>query len=288
MHRTIQVGNRSYSTCLVAMPLHGDLGNVLENPLPVKSILSAAQEAKLISPRDGTGLAFLDTLLPRSSIQTMTFEDIYNLTPRLFDRAVLGQPVSVLDVKADSNEECDVSSAMLVGVLYWNPNKGMPKLLTQKPAQAELAEIVRRHVFFERADVYRPRPNIISQPLLPFLDATRSSSRLIMQRYIDRAIAATEEYPDAATLNVVGVEGDESTGEYNIEILLQYKGVLAGSFVGLYLDDLRDGQVNEVLAFLKDEMHKRGIAQCKISYQQVLLNPTNDSDEQVRTNFAIH
>ncbi len=38
------------------------------------------------------GLIFLDQPLPRGTVQMMTVEDMYNLTPRLFPARRAGQP----------------------------------------------------------------------------------------------------------------------------------------------------------------------------------------------------
>lgn len=283
--RTIQVGNRSYSSCLIGIPLHGDLGSAFEQVLSVKEILREAIDANLMSKDDG--LIFLDQPLPRSTIQLMTVEDMYHLTPRLFERGVRGSPGPVLDARITETEIGLIDSAMMVGLLYWREERAKPRLLTDKAAQSMLSEIVKRHVTFDRATPFCPQPWIQSQPMEAFLDATISSSRNIMERYLDRLFASTTMTPDAATFNVV--TSGTPWGAYHVEVLLQGNGELHDSAMSLSLDELRDGNVSDTLAFLTAQMVARGITANHTAYQQTnYASVASDADEIIRSPVALH
>lgn len=283
--RTIQVGNRNYTSCLIGIPLHGDLGSAFEQVISVKEILREALDARLMSNDDG--LIFLDQPLPRSTIQLMTVEDMYHLTPRLFERGVRGSPEPVLDARITETELGLIDSAMMVGLLYWREERAKPRLLTDATAQSMLSEIVKRHVTFDRATPFCPLPWIQSQPMEPLLDATISSSRKIMQRYLDRLFATMAMTPEAATFNVV--TSSTPWGAYHIEVLLQANGELHDCAMSLALDELRDGNVSDTLAFLTAQMVARGITSNHTAYQQTNYASTaSDAEEIIRSPIALH
>lgn len=283
--RTIQIGNREYNTCLVGIPLHGDLGMAFEQELSVKEILREAQSAKLMSKDDG--LIFLDKPLPRSTIRLMSIEDMYNLIPRLFERGVRGNPNPVLDARITESDVVMIDSAMMVGLLYWKAEKSKPRLLTSIAAQEQLANIVERHVTFERATPYCRTPLIQSSRMEPFLDATISSSRHITKRYLDNLIANTSIVAEYATFNVV--TNGTPWGEYQIEILLQAAGVLGECTMTLCLDELRDGNVSDTLRYLVHEFASRGVSDCRIGYHQMNYSSViSDDEEIVRSPVPLH
>lgn len=283
--RTIQIGNREYSTCLVGIPLHGDLGMAFEQVLAVKEILKEAQSTNLMSKEDG--LIFLDQPLPRSTIQLMSIEDMYNLTPRLFERGVRANPNPVLDAKIMEGDVAMIDSAMMVGLLYWKADKPKPHLLTSVAAQEQLAKIVERHMAFERATPSCSAPSIQSSRMEPFLDATITSSRHITKRYLDNLVANNSIVADCATFNVV-TDG-APWGEYQIEILLQAVGALGECTMTLCLDELRDGNVSDTLGYLVQELNARGVSDCRIGYQQMNYSSAiNDVEEIVRSPISLH
>ncbi len=283
--RTITVGNRSYASCLIGIPLHGDLGSAFEQVISVKEILREALGCDLMSKEEG--LIFLDQPLPRSTIQMMSVEDMYNLTPRLFERGVRGNPGPVLDARITESEIGMIDSAMMVGLLYWREGRQKPRLLTDPVAQAMLAEIVKRHVAFDRATPFCPQPWIQSQRMETFLEATISSSRNIMRRYLDRLFASSSITPDAATFNVV--TSGAPWGAYHIEVLLQSNGEFGDCAMSLSLDELRDGNVSDTLAFLTAQMIARGITDNRTAYQQTnYASVASDAEEIVRSPIALH
>lgn len=283
--RTIQIGNREYTTCLVGIPLHGDLGMAFEQVLAVKEILKEALDAKLMSKDDG--LIFLDQPLPRSTIQLMSIEDMYNLTPRLFERGVRGNPNPVLDARIMESDVAMIDSAMMIGLLYWKAEKPKPRLLTSMDAQEQLAKIIERHVAFERATPFCRSPSIQSSRMEPFLDATISSSRHITKRYLDSLVANNSIVADCATFNVV-TDG-APWGEYQIEILLQAAGVLGECTMTLCLDELRDGNISDTLGYLVQEFASRGVSDCRIGYQQMNYSSAiSDVEEIVRSPVSVH
>lgn len=66
--REVSVGSRRYSTCLIGIPLFGELGAPLQ-PVAVADMLKDIQKRFL---RPDQGLVFLNTPLPRSFIQQMS------------------------------------------------------------------------------------------------------------------------------------------------------------------------------------------------------------------------
>lgn len=285
--RILEVGNRRYATRLVAIPLHGALGAAFDQTYSVSEILNQATKEKILCKDDG--LAFLDTILPRRTIQMLSHEDVYNLTPRLFDRAVRGIPEPVLDAKVDEIEQGMVDSGMLVGVLYWRIDKPLPKLLSDAAAMKRLGELVARQIMFQRASLTDPMPLVRSQPLATFLDATHASTQEIATRHIERFLALQPSAPLSVTLNVIGNDGH--WGEYQIEACLSLAEGEPTSMLTLLLDDLRDGSIAAMLDFLIAEFRRRGVAKAFVGYQQyvaqsVLGNP--EAIECVRNAVTRH
>lgn len=272
--RTIDVGNRAYATCLVGIPLHGDLGLAFEHILSIKEILRGAQEAKLMSKDDG--LILLDQPLPRSTIQLMSVEDMYNLTPRLFERGVRGSPIPVLDARITESDQSDIDSAMMIGLVYWKEGRAAPRLLTDPSAQMQIAEIVKRQVVFERVTRFCRQPVIQSNRMEPFLEATISSSRHIIKRYLNRLFANSGIETDGATFNVV--TSSAPWGQYQIEIVLQASGRSGDQKATFDLDDLRDGNVCDTMDFLVNEVRARGALEIHVTFQQTNDFAARDTD----------
>lgn len=284
--RTISVGNRVYSTCLIGIPLHGDLGTAFAKVMAVTNILREAQAAKLLAKDDG--LIFLDSPLPRSTIQMMTVEDIYNLIPRLFERGVRGNQLPVLDARVTEAETANIDAAVMVGLLYWRADGQKPTLLTETKAQASLAKIVARYVAFDRATPACPLPTVESQPMEPFLSATTSSSRHIAKRYLNQLISRVGISADQAVFNVLPSEAP--WGEYQIEVTLQTGSSMGQYAMTLYLDELRDGTVSDMLSHLIAIVGQHNIKDCRISYLQTTHATISlaDAEEFVRSPIALH
>lgn len=274
--RVLSVGNRRYATRLVAIPLHGSLGAAFDQTYSVSEILNQAVKEQILSRDDG--LAFLDTILPRRSIQMLTHEDVYNLIPRLFDRAVRGIPEPVLDAKVDEVEQGAVDSGMMVGVLYWRIDKPLPKLLSDHGAMKRLGELVAQQIMFQRASPFNPMPIVRSQPLGTFLDATHASTQDIAKRHIERFLELQPSAAVAVTLNVIGNDGH--WGEYQIEATLTLSVGEPGSVLTLVLDDLRDGSIPAMLEFLIAEFRKRGVTKAFVGYQQYVAQTVIGSNQE--------
>lgn len=278
--RSIQIGNRRYSTCLVGIPLNGDLGMAFEQVATVPEILKDAQKEKLLAKDEG--LIFLDAPLPRSTIQMMSLEDIYHLTPRLFERGVRGSPHPVLDAKITESESRAIDAGLLIGLLYWKADHPAPLLLTDQTSQVKMGKLVERHLAFERATPFAPTPLIQSQPMVPLLDATISSSRNITHRYVASLLA--QSAPAEGALFTVVASG-VPWGDYQIEIMLQTRNGFADNRMVLSLDELRDGNINDTLKFLQSEFLSHGITECRIEYHYASFT---DCDEPTHAIMALH
>jgi len=280
--QTLNVGNRTMKTCLVGIPLHGDLGAAFEQVFAVKDILREIQSAKLLAKDDG--LIFLDQPLPRSTIKMMSIEDLYSLTHRLFERGVRGSTSPVVDARITESDLGLIDSAMMVGLLYWDATRQNPRLLYDASAQAQLATVVEKHIAFGRSTPSRPQPSIQSQPMQPFLDATVSSSQQIIRRYLDNLLISSEITPDAATFNIVSTSAP--WGEYYIEVVLQESNVLSKCQLSLCLDELRDGNICTMLNYLIGEMADRGVINPHIAYQQTKY--AKNADGIIRSAISLH
>ncbi len=260
--RSIQVGNRAYSTCLVAIPLFGQLGRAFAPLTTVQGILKEAVRKSILAKEDG--LIFLDSPVPRSTVQLLDVEDLYSLSSRLFKRGVRHSQEPVLSARLLETEAESVEAAIMVGLLYWRAERPAPKLLGDADAQKSLACIVRQHVFFDRASPCRPRPLVQALPLAPFFEATRESSAQIVRRHVDRLIGQSVRKPIGAEFKVL--MSDEIVGTYQVEVHLQEDEGRADHVLRLQLDSLRDGDVGECIEFLMQQLARHGIADIRIHY----------------------
>lgn len=279
--RLIRIENRCYATCLMGIPLYGQIGYAFEQITSARDILREAQHEKLLLPHDG--MIFLDSLLPRSTIQMMSVADIYNLTPRLFERGVRGNPARVLDATITESESAEIDAAMMIALMYWPAERAAPRLLSDRNAMGRIAKIVERHLSFERATPYIPSPVVQSRPMEPFFRATVSSSRHIIRKYVERLIDQSIGNPNAATITVL--TSDIPLSNYRISIMLEATDCSQDFAMGLRLDELRDGNVSDVVDYLIQEFALCGITDCRIVYNKT---SGNDAEESAPTPTSMH
>ena len=260
--RSIQVGNRTYSTCLVGIPMFGQLGRAFAPIGTVQGIIKEAVQKSILAKEDG--LVLLDSPIPRSTVQLLDVEDMYSLSTRLFERGVRGSPEPVLGARLLESEIENVEEAIMVGLLYWRSDRPVPKILADTDAQRSLAAIVRQHVFFDRATPYRPRPFIEALPLATFFDATRESSAQIVRRHLDRLIGQSRSKPVGAEFQVV--MSDEIVGTYRMEVHLHEEKGSADHVLRLQLDSLRDGDIGEGIQLLIEHLASHSITNVRTHY----------------------
>ncbi len=273
--RSITVGNRIYSTRLVAVSLFGNLGRAFAPVKTAHAILKEALKKSILAKEEG--LIFLDAPIPRGTVQLMDFEDMYNLSERLFERGVREGHAPVLEARLIENEMERVDAAIMVGLIYWRSEKEIPKLLTDNEAQMQLANIVREHVFFDRANPSNPRPYVHALPLKPFFDATRDSSRWIAQQHIARLVARHQGVPIAAQFSVSSSE--ELIDTYQIEVRLQDAGGASDYILRLQLDSLLDGNTADYIELLRKELSSRGITKFPTMYAKEVSFATSTETE---------
>ena len=264
--REIRVGNRTYETHLIGIPLCGQLGMALEPVENIQAILKQAQRERILPAEDG--LILLDAPLPASTIQMMSYEDIYNLIPRLFERGGRRSesPIlsPVLDAKINESDLGNVEAAIMVGLVYWSAGKPVPTIIHDAVAQQKLARIVERHLIFDRANPASPRPPIQALPASGFLDATRDLTHYVTQRLIKQLIAFSSTPPTVAEFCVM--PADELMGAYQIDISL-CGGEGAGEHrLAVHLNELRDGDLGTSLRWLMQEFAQRGITEHRVHY----------------------
>lgn len=264
--RTIRVGNRLYETRLIGIPLYGKLGMALEPVGNMQEILKQAQREKILPAEDG--LIFLDSPLPASTIQMMSYEDLYNLIPRLFERG--GRRLDkeilspVLDAKINEADIGDVEAAILVGLVYWNAEKPIPTIMNDGAARHKLAKIVERHMMFDRASPYNPRPRIQALPASGFLDATRDLTHHVTQQLITTLIAL-DSVP-ATSVEFCVMPADELMGVYQIDITLCGSDGAGQHRLAIHLSELRDGDLGASLQWLMEAFAQRGIVESRVHY----------------------
>lgn len=70
------------------LPMFGQLGRAFAPISTVQGIIKEAGQKAILAKEDG--LVLLDSLIPRSTVQLLDVEDMYNLSTRLFERGVRG------------------------------------------------------------------------------------------------------------------------------------------------------------------------------------------------------
>ena len=261
--RVIDVGPRRYETCLIGIPLFGNLGTTFSKTTAIRDVLKAAQRQGLTEPENG--LMFVDVPFSRSAWMNLPYEDLYTIPSRLFESGVRGKKAPILDIESGSGDQSCGNSAILIGLLYWRADRAMPALMTDKIAQARLAEIVRQHLLFEYATATTPGSNLQALPMTPFFDATRAFSHRNLRNGITTFVRDIEEPILSATLSVMTIgagPGDyigEVVGDYLIEVTLQTdKGDNDQSMI-LQLNTLFDGTPVDSLQKITTRLAKEGI-----------------------------
>ncbi len=273
--RSIQVGNRTYSTCLVGIPMFGQLGRAFAPIGTVQRVIKEAVQKSILAKEDG--LVLLDSPIPRSTVQLLDVEDLYSLSTRLFERGVRGSPERVLEARLLESEIENVEEAIMVGLLYWRSDRPVPKILADTEAQKSLAAIVRQHVFFDRATPFRPRPFVEELPLTTFFDATRASSAQIVRRHLDRLIGQSRSQPVGAEIRVM--MSDEIVGTYRMEVHLHEEKGSADHVLRLKLDTLRDGDIGKSIQLLMEHLAFHGITTVRTHYLTEVFSDENEELE---------
>lgn len=283
--RSVQVGNRTYSTCLVGIPMFGQLGRAFAPISTVHGIIKEAVQKSILAKEDG--LVLLDSPIPRSTVQMLDVEDMYSLSTRLFERGVRGNPEPVLAARLLESEIENVDEAIMVGLLYWRSDRPVPTILADTEAQKSLAAIVRQHVFFDRASPCQPRPFIEAMPLATFFDATRESSARIVRRHVDRLIGQSRSKPVGAEFQVVMSE--EIVGTYRVEVHLREEKGSADHVLRLQLDSLRDGDIGEGIQLLMQKLAMHGVTDIRTHYlTEVFTEETEALDDAAYATTTLH
>ena len=283
--RSIAVGHRTYTTCLVGIPLLGRLGKAFTPIGTVHCILKEAQRANILSKEDG--LIFLDSPIPRGTIQLMDFKALYDLSSRLFERGVRQNQISVLDAQLLESEANNVEAAVLVGLLYWRSEKAQPSLLSDHALQRKLADIVRQHVLVECASPENPMPFVHSQPLSTFFEATRESSRHIAKKNVERLYDESVNVPFGAEFNVLSSE--QPIGAYQIEVTFLTHQGKSPYILRLSLDTLCDGNAGDYLDLLTAVLKKRGVSTFRTTFfSRVSSSLETDGDIPIYEPTSLH
>ena len=274
--RKMKVNNRTYSTCLIGIPLSGQLGRAFDPISTVPALIKEAFSESLLSKEDG--LILLDSPVPRSTVQMMNVEDLYHLSSRLFERGVRGNPDPVLSARLMENEMDNVEEAIMVGLLYWRSDRPLPQILMDGKAQQRLAENVRRHLFFERASVFCPKPIIEAQPMGTLFEATQASSSQIIIRHLDRLIERGHSKPIRADLKII--MSDELFGIHHVDVLLHDEQGSGKHVLHLAFDAVRDGDFSDRVQFMIQQLAIRGIADIRTQYlslKEVSVDPVSEA-----------
>lgn len=279
--RDIQVGNRQYAACLTGIPVHGDLGRSFDPVATIPNILKDMRTSRLLAKEEG--IIFLDTPLPRSTIQMLSVEDMYNLIPRLFSRA-RDNHEPVLDARITECESGHIDAGVMVALVYWKADQPSPLLLSNAAAQLELARIVAKNLAFDRATPFMPRPGIRASRLEPFFDATKTTSREIAERYMDLLMYRLRGESTQATIEVI--TSGEPWGPYTVNIEFLDGGDPSEYCLALHFDELRDGNVSDMLDFIVGELEKRGILKYGISYKTPAF--AGEAEEVTANKASVH
>lgn len=283
--RVVSVGNRQYEICLMAIPLVGDLGEAFVPFKSTAAVLKEAQNRGLITTDHG--LVFLDTPVPRETIATLSMEALYNIPTRLFERAARHMPVEVIETRRHADDHEQMDSMLLLGLVYWRSGMTMSPLLTSRHAQADLAEIVRQHMLFERITASTPHLSIRALPMAPLYKATRALAQHRLHSYIAKLINACDTDMAGATITVLSAE--DVIGDYVIHLDLTTSEGDAPYSLVLELSTLCEGNAADYLEGLTRYLQEQGVPNIKTSFfSRALCTADADSDMPLYAATPIH
>ena len=282
--RTMYVGTRAYETCLIAIPLMGDLGKPFESFRSVKHVLHEAEQMGITGIDDG--LALLDMALPKTTLSGLSYEQLYNLSSGLFDRGVRNKLTKLLDVQNLSGHDC-VNAAVVIGLLYWRSGNALPALLTNTTAQHQLGELVRRHMLFERITAQTPFTRISAVSAAPLYEAVRGMSQCLVRNCIAQVLSSLDQDIESATISVItggraahhsAMEG--VVGDYAIEIAFASKDAPANQAIILELNSLCDGNAVESIDALTLALAEQGIYKIDCQFYAHAASPVSSDEHE--------
>lgn len=256
-NKTKQVSNRIYELSLMAVPLVGAVPAPYDAIMGSRQILMAAKSKGIIGIDDG--LVILDVPLPRGAMRSMSLDMIYHLGPKLFARGALGHNEEILslltsDTKLKNNT---VPAAVVVVLVYWKRGTAIPALIRSPKAQAEFGRIVGDQLVFEKSDSTGfdcSRPNIFGCPAKPFLEASAICTQQVLARMM-RDVFGDEDALEGISIDLV----DE--GHSSFQLVMSKLGAGdTGLSLGVQVDEIRDGSLESIIAFISEEVKKYGPA----------------------------
>ena len=279
--REVSVGSRRYSTCLIGIPLFGELGTPLQ-PVAVADMLKDIQKRFL---RPDQGLVFLNTPLPRSFIQQMSIEELFNLTPALFNHVVKGRTGELLRKEFEFQNN-NVEAAILVGILYWKAGKPVPALMADESARQALGSRVAQQVAFDRATSSARLPRIEALPVDLFLKASQSSTQHLARRLLTKLCHDESLIDPVFSIRVIPVSdsGSEFYAEIECNDATDKQAVpLAG---GLSIAELYDGNLSAFLDMIQSECGRFGKVTNHITYVPFSCIGSNEWCDPVGTGYT--
>ncbi len=273
-YRQVSVGSRKYDTCLIGIPLFGDLGSPLQ-PVAVVDMLKDIQKRFL---KPDQGLVFLNTPLPRSFIHQMTIEDLFNLTPALFNHVVKGGTGELLRKEFEFQTN-HVESAILVGVLYWKAGKQIPALMSDNVARQALGTCVAQRIVFDRATSATRVPFIEALPVDLFLNATRGCAQHLTRRLLGRLSHDESLVAPVFSINVIPVSDSGSEFYAVLECRDDSDQHAAPLVGGINMGELCDGNLADFLSMLRAECARAGRVEDRITYMPFSCPETDDQGE---------
>ena len=275
-YRQVSVGSRKYDTCLIGIPLFGELGSPLQ-PVAVVDMLRDIQKRFL---KPDQGLVFLNTPLPRSFIHQMTIEELFNLTPALFNHVVKGGAGELLrkEFEFQTNR---VESAILVGVLYWKAGKQIPALMSDATARQALGTCVAQRIVFDRATSSNRFPLIEALPVDLFLNATRGCAQHLTRRLLGRLSRDESLIDPVFSINVIPVS-DSGSEFYAVIECNDDSDKHSAPFVGgISVGELCDGNLADFLSMLQAECARVGRVEDRITYMPFSCMESDERGEAV-------